>query len=647
MCGIAGYWDFKNKYSLADNTEFGGRMISKLDHRGPDGKGVWVDDNQSLILGHTRLSIQDLSDAGAQPMVSLSKRYVITFNGEIYNFKDIRVELVSSGIPLRGHSDTEVLLEGIALWGIEAMLVKCNGMFAFALWDREDKSLFLARDRVGKKPLYYGFHNNVFIFGSELKSLEMHPDFSKDVNLDSLALFTKYSWIQSPHCIYKNTYKLNPATFVKIDLLSKQQTIKSTAYWSAKNVLINAADNPYKGSLDEAEADVELLLEDATQKRMVADVETGALLSGGIDSSIVTALMQKNSSVPIKTFSIGYHEQTHNEADHAKKVAEYLGTDHHELYVTAKDGLSVIDKLPDLYDEPFGDVSQIPTFLVSQLAHQKVKVVLTGDGGDETFAGYSRYTRCLERWNHFNQFPIPLKNIISKGSDAIWRTRWAIEKMRLRSSCESRKVGKYLKLSRRITAKSPEELFCRMNMRYGKNDPIVLGGSEPENIFLDYPSVSGISTTLKNFMYLDYVNYMVDDVMAKVDRAAMGVSLETRSPILDYRVLEKAWSLPDEYLLSQGNKKRILKNILYKHVPKELVDRPKFGFGVPIGEWLREELNEWANDLLNEQYIKRQGIFDYKSINRYWKQHEKNCAKHDTLIWSILMFQTWYQEHIL
>ena len=646
MCGIAGYWDFKKKYSHADNTDIGHRMIATLNHRGPDGRGVWVDDRQSLVLSHSRLSIQDLSEAGAQPMTSLSQRYVITFNGEIYNFRDLRKELNAVGITLRGRSDTEVLLEGIALWGIETMLIKCNGMFAFVLWDRESNELILARDRVGKKPIYYGIHNDVLIFGSELKALEIHPDFVKDINLDSLTLFTKYSWVQSPHCIYQNTNKLNPATYVKINAASRLDNVNPVSYWSVDEVLTKAIKSPFKGDILEAETEIELLLEDATNKRMIADVETGALLSGGIDSSVVTALMQKNSSTPVKTFSIGYHEESHNEADHAKRVAEYLGTEHSELYVTAKDSMSVIDRLPNLYDEPFADVSQIPTFLVSQLAHQQVKVVLTGDGGDETFAGYSRYTRCLERWNHFNQFSDALKGVIGKFSSIFWRTKWEVEKFNPRDRCGSRKIGKYLKLSRRITAESPEELFCRMNMRYGEKEKLVLGGREPENIFSNYLSIPSSAPILKKFLYLDYVNYLVDDVMAKVDRAAMGVSLETRSPILDYRVLEAAWSMPEEYLLHQGNKKRLLKNILYKHVPKNLVDRPKFGFGVPIGEWLRGELNEWANDLLGETYIRQQGIFDYKLIKRYWRQHEKDCAKHDTLIWSILMFQSWYKEHI-
>lgn len=645
MCGITGFWDLKGIIPRQEQQQIGRNMIRALSHRGPDGDGVWVDSNDSLILGHSRLSIQDLSNAGSQPMISVSSRYVITFNGEIYNFLELREQLIALGILFRGSSDTEVLLEGIEFWGLEEMLKKCNGMFAFALWDRDTKKLSLARDRAGKKPLYYGVHNGVFIFGSELKAMRMNPAFKANINYDSLSLLVKYSWIESPHCIFNNTNKLKPGTFVSLSRDVEMTSISPESYWSAKDVLEDAISHPYAGSLLDAEMQMEQLLEDATKKRMIADVETGALLSGGIDSSLVTALMQKNSVNRIKTFSIGYHEQTHNEAEHAKKVAEYLGTDHRELYVTAKDSMSVINDLPTLYDEPFADVSQIPTYLVSRLARENVKVVLTGDGGDETFAGYTRYKRCLDKWDEFKNIPAPVKSMIEGASRSYSSIHWKLINSISAATCKNRKVGKYQKIARRISAKTPEELFCRMNMRYGMYESPVLNGREPDNIFNCYDLIPRGASDLKKMQYIDYENYLIDDVLTKVDRAAMAVSLETRSPILDYRVLELAWRFPDEYVLKGGNKKAILKNILYKLVPRELVERPKLGFGVPMGDWLRGDLNAWAEDLLSSDYIKRQGIFDSKFIDKYWGQHKKECAKHDTLIWSILMFQSWYQEN--
>ena len=642
MCGVTGYWGSYKFHSIEERHNCLNDMTVALVHRGPDAGGMWFDDDNAVGLGHRRLSVQDLSEAGKQPMISSSDQFVISYNGEIYNFLEIRDELINKGSEFRGHSDTEVLLEAIQVFGLEATLQKCNGMFAFVLWDRKTKTLTLARDRVGKKPIYYGYHNGVLLFGSELKSLIRHPAFEKTINHDALLLLIKYSWISSPYCIFQNTKKLEPASYITFDSPNHFTGAKPKQYWSAYSVLQSSSKNIFNGSIEEAQDELETRLVNATQKRMVADVGVGALLSGGIDSSIVTAVMQSLSPRPIKTYSIGYHEQTHNEAEHAKKVSEYLGTEHHELYLEPKDSLEVIPKIPTIYDEPFADVSQIPTYLISKLARESVTVALTGDGGDEAFAGYTRYTRCMEQWNQYQKIPEILKPVLSNVSNVFSNALWQVNKNR---QCRSRKVGKYQKISRRINAVSAEDLFCRMNMRHAISDSLVFNANEPNNIFTDYP-VNSEASTLKNLQYIDYVNYMVDDVMAKVDRASMAVSLETRSPLLDYKVLELAWSLPDDYLCKGKIKKIVLKELLYKYVPKDLVDRPKWGFGVPIGRWLRDDLHEWASDLLSQDSIKRQGLFDVKLVNKFWQQQISGCAKHDTLIWSLLMFQSWYSTYL-
>ena len=643
MCGISGFWGTHKDIDNLNIKSIAIRMAATLAHRGPDGEGVWTDRDANLALAHRRLSIQDLSVAGAQPMTSSNGQLVITFNGEIYNFLEIRYELEKQGVKFQGHSDTEVLIEAIQTWGLESTLIKCNGMFAFALWDRKRKSLTLARDRVGKKPLYYGNHNGVLLFGSELKSMKVHPAFEKQLDHDSLNTFIRYSWISSPHCIYKNTHKLIPGSYINFNSPSDYTSAKPVKYWSAYNVLQNAITNRYTVSIEEAEKELEAYLIDAVRIRMIADVEVGALLSGGIDSSIVTALMQKLSTSPIKTYSIGFFEQSHNEADHAKEIASFLGTDHNELYLTSKNCLDVIPNLPSMYDEPFADVSQIPTYLVSNLAKQDVKVALTGDGGDEVFAGYVRYTRCLEQWNKYKRIPKTVKPLISKLADMYSRMLWEVKPGS--RHCRNRKIGKYQKIARRISAESPEDLFCMMNARHHQKDQFVLQGKEPKTIFNEHADLSNTESALRNLQYIDYVNYLTDDIMTKVDRASMSVSLETRSPLLDYRILKHAWSLPDSYLVKSGERKLLLKNLLYKYIPKDLVDRPKQGFGVPIHQWLKSDLNEWANDLLSSLSIKQQGIFDSELVSYYWDQQQQGCAKHDNLIWSLLMFQAWHHQN--
>lgn len=645
MCGIAGFWGSYPGMDKPAEKKIAQNMASVLVHRGPDGDGVWQEEQSSIALSHRRLSIQDLSEAGAQPMESSSRRYVIVYNGEIYNFLELKEQLEQLNIRFRGHSDTEVLLEAIQVWGLREALKKCNGMFAFALWDKKDKTLTLAKDRVGKKPLYYGLHSGVLIFGSELKAICQHPAFKKEINHAALAQLIKYSWVSSPDCIFKNTKKLPAGCYLVLSSNLDCMNQPPVQFWSAANTLNNASLNPFSGSIQDAEDELESLLIDATRKRIIADVEVGALLSGGIDSSIVTAIMQKVSSAPVRTFSIGYHEQEFNEANYARDVANHLGTKHEEYYVTPKDSLDVIQDLPDFYDEPFADASQIPTYLLSRLVRNSVKVALTGDGGDETFAGYTRYTRCRDQWSSYRAIPGFAKSTLGRVAEYYANIKWKKVKYLANGMCETRKIGKYQKIGRRITALKPEELYCRMNLRYAPYEDAILDYQDQNNVFVDTDAIHDCVTPLKKFLYIDYVNYLTDDVLTKVDRASMAVSLETRSPILDYRILEFAWGLPDNYLVEGINKKRILKNLLYKYVPQTIVDRPKMGFGIPVGEWVKKELYEWANDMLTSTYIKKQGIFNSGFIEKYWQQHLKGCAKHDTLIWSLLMFQIWHQKN--
>ena len=619
------------------------RLMGKaIIHRGPDDSGVWVDVDAGIGLSHRRLSILDLSPAGHQPMTSVSGRYVIAFNGEIYNHLDLRRQLGDRA--WRGHSDTETLLAGFELWGIEQTLQCAVGMFAIALWDRNTRTLILARDRIGEKPLYYGWQDEVFLFGSELKALKQHPTFKGEIDRESLALYLRYSYIPMPHSIYRGIHKLAPGTLLRVHVNDRRLS-DPIPFWSLKDIVKHGQNESFQGSDEEAVVALEAKLLDAVRLQQISDVPLGAFLSGGIDSSTIVALMQAQSSRPIRTFTIGFQEAGYNEAENAKAVARHLGTDHTELYVTPAQAQSVIPHLATLYDEPFGDSSQIPTYLVSQMAREHVTVSLSGDAGDELFGGYNRYawaTRIL-------QHPIFLRKPVAEGLSALSPSAWnrlsialgpALPKS-MRFVSPGDKLHKFASI---LGAESQETIYRSLVSTWPAPETVVLGSNKSETFLGTSSTWADISEFEHRMMYLDAMNYLPDDILVKVDRAAMGVSLETRVPFLDHRVVEFAWQLPLSMKIRQGQGKWILRQVLYKYVPKELIERPKMGFGVPIDAWLRGPLRDWAENLLNEPRLKQEGFFNAALVRKKWSEHLTGTRNWQQQIWAVLMFQAWLDE---
>ena len=640
MCGIAGFWgDLKPEAAVAE------QMARRIETRGPDDAGVWLDEPAGLALAHRRLSILDLSPAGHQPMQSPCGRYTLVYNGEIYNHLDLRAELEAEGgaFNWRGHSDTETLLAALRHWGVQGALERLNGMFAFALWDASERTLFLARDRMGEKPLYYGRSGETFLFGSELKALTAHPDWQGDIDRDALALYMRHNYIPAPWSIYKGIAKLLPAHFVAIRE-SGRVIGEPQCYWDLGAVAeqgVAAASGTAETLIDE----LDTLLRDAVKQRMAADVPLGAFLSGGYDSTTVTALMQAQSERPIKTFTIGFFEQGYNEAVHARAVAEHLGTDHTELYVTPEEAMAVIPKLPTIYDEPFSDSSQIPTYLVSQLARQHVTVSLSGDGGDELFYGYNRYVLGYQIWSRLRLLPQPLRKLLAGMLDrapghALDRMqRWLPQRLQVSSLAD-----RLPKLAE-VLAHRDGQSFYRSLVSHSKNpDELVLGASEPETILSQPDRLPNLPDLRERMMYLDMMTYLPDDILTKVDRASMAVSLETRVPLLDHRVVEFAWRVPTEYKYRNGQGKWLLRQVLYRYVPQSLMDRPKMGFGVPIEHWLCDSLREWAEELLNEKRLREESFFDPAPIRRMWEEHISGKRRWHYYLWDVLMFQAWLDE---
>ena len=645
MCGIAGFLQRGGGLELDALHATAYRMADTLKHRGPDGGGVWADPEAGIGFGHRRLAIQDLSDAGKQPMTSADGRFVITYNGEIYNFRALRADLEGRGHAFRGHSDTEVLLAAISEWGPTEALRRAGGMFAFALWDRRERTLWLARDRAGKKPLYYGWCGDVFLFGSELKALRAHPDFRADIDRDALGLLLQYAWIPGPHSIFRHIRKLPAGCALRVRSDPPEREATPEAYWTAREVAERGEAEPFSGSLSEASDALDRLLRDAVAGRMIADVSLGALLSGGIDSSTVVALMQAQSARPVKTFSIGFREPRYDEAQHARAVAQHLGTDHTELYVTHRETVDVIPSLPANYDEPFADSSQIPTLVVSQLARSAVTVALSGDGGDELFAGYNRYFRCSADWSRWGRFPGALRRPLAGLLSGISRGGWAL----LGPAAPSgeplpkwrRFPAKFAKLARSLPATDPADWFARMKMRCDPPSEFVVGAtpvSRTESLALRPP----LSEPLQAMMLDDFTSYLCDDILVKVDRASMAVSLEVRCPFLDHRVVEFAWSLPLSLRVGPGGGKRVVRELLGRYVPAALFERRKQGFGVPVAEWLRGPLRSWAEDLLAPERLAREGLLVPNAVSRVWRQHQCGWRNHNNLLWSILMFQAWH-----
>ncbi|HWR73722.1 MAG TPA: asparagine synthase (glutamine-hydrolyzing), partial [Nitrospirota bacterium] len=598
MCGIAGFLDLKG--TSRDPEADLRRMTNPLVHRGPDDEGFWSDPAAGIALGHRRLSILDLSSAGHQPMQSVSGRYIIVFNGEIYNFEELRKELdakpqsPSSG--WRGHSDTEVMLEAFEAWGVEHAVRRFAGMFAFALWDRQDRCLYLVRDRIGEKPLYYGWAGDTFLFGSELKALRGHPAWRGEIDRDALALFLRHNYIPAPYSIYHCIRKLLPGTVLTMQMkkLSSGNFPEPEPYWSLNQVVSRGMENPFAGTEEEAVEQLDRLLRNAIKQQMVADVPLGAFLSGGVDSSTIVALMQAQTIRPIRTFTMGFHDASFNEANHAKDVARYLRTDHTELYVTPQDTLDVIPRIPALYDEPFSDSSQIPTFLVAQLTRRNVTASLSGDGGDELFGGYNRYFLGRSVWRKIGWMPRGLRSVLAAGCTALSPTRWDSLAAAMPGKIHLRNAGdKVHKLAEILAVESPDALYRGLVSHWKDPYNVVLGAREPATLLSCPSSRPELSDLTLRMMYMDTLTYLPDDILVKVDRAAMGVSLETRVPFLDHRVVEFAWRIPLSMKIRNGQGKWLLRQVLYKYVPCELVDRPKTGFGVPIHSWLRGPLGEW------------------------------------------------------
>ena len=616
-------------------------MGAALRHRGPDDAAEFFDPTSGVGLAFRRLAILDLSEAGRQPMRSASGRYTMVFNGEVYNYEAIRRELAG---PWRGHSDTEVMLAAFERWGIESAVQRFVGMFAIAVWDRDQRRLTLLRDRLGIKPLYYGHVGGDFVFASELKAIQQYPGFAATVDPEALALYLRVNYVPSPYCIYRGMAKLPPGHI--LTLAEGASTPEVHAYWSARAVAQNGVEQRLQLSHDELVEELHAKLKEAVALRMIADVPLGAFLSGGIDSSTVVALMQAQSAQPIKTFTIGFHEDDYNEAAWAKRIAAHLGTEHTELYLGAKESLDVIPQLPTMFDEPFADSSQIPTYLVSKLARTRVTVSLSGDGGDELFGGYQRYFLTRSLWNSVRRVPRRLGETLSKcveaippaGYDRAYRVVSSLVPKRKRLSAVGDKAHK---LGRLLRSATPDELYLRALSLW---TPAEVMPQTPEpHFFRDFiHDTQWLPTLEERMMLTDLMNYLPDDVLTKVDRASMAVSLEARVPLLDHRVVEFAWQLPLSLKIRARKGKWALRQVLYKYVPRELVDRPKMGFGVPVGYWLRGPLRAWAEELLSPASLSRHGFFEPQPIRRIWDEHLSGRHNWQYHLWDILMFQAWY-----
>jgi asparagine synthase (glutamine-hydrolysing) len=641
MCGFAGFF-YRDACPVQAETILDAMGLA-IANRGPDSQAIWLDAQAGIGLSHRRLAIVDLSPAGHQPMHSDSGRYVIAFNGEIYNHLAIRTQLEQlSQRQWRGHSDTETLLAGIETWGLKKTLELAVGMFALALWDNQTNQLQLARDRFGEKPLYYGWNNNVFLFGSELKSFRAHPDFAAEINRDALCLYLRHNYIPAPYSIYQGIAKLLPASIATLQADGNNLVIEQ--YWDAKAVMANQQHDT-RSDTDQIET-LEQLLKQAVGDQMMADVPLGAFLSGGVDSSLIVALMQQQSDKPIKTFSIGFYEKEFNEAEHAKAVATHLGTEHTELYVSADDALKLVSSMAQVYDEPFADSSQLPTYLVSQMAKQHVTVSLSGDAGDEVFCGYNRYLLTDMTWSKLAKVPVFLRKLAAKILRAVPVNLWNKLNTLLPSRYKMANLGDKLhKAADVISSSSLDELYYGLISHWKNPASVVIGGREPHTLLTTPSQNSMFRHSIPRMMALDTLTYLPDDILVKVDRAAMAVSLETRVPFLDHRVFEYAWTMPQRLKLNKGVTKDCLRKILYKYVPQHLIERPKSGFAVPVADWLRGPLKPWAEQLLLPERLAKEGIFDHQHISQMWLEHQSGKRNWQYHLWDILMFQSWYETH--
>ena len=629
MCGFVGYYSF-NAFGLTNCHAIVAKMAAKIKNRGPDSYGCWHDQQASFVVGHQRLAIVDLSAKGHQPMMSQSCRYVISYNGEIYNTADITQELQSNGIQLKSHSDTEVLLEACAIWGVEKTISKLNGMFAFALWDIQEKQLYLVRDRMGIKPLYWGFNNDILFFGSQLNAFGGHPQWKPELNRAALSNYFSYSYVPAPQSIYNNIFKLKPGHFVVID---RHRNVRMHQYWDLKQAI-----KTEQQKIIITQDDIIELLSDSVKRRMVADVPLGAFLSGGIDSSTVVALMQAQSTNRINTFSIGFHEKQYDEALYAKAVAEHLGTEHHELYVSMNDAAAIVPEISNYYDEPFADSSQLPTYMVSKLAKQYVTVSLSGDGGDELFAGYNRYWAANKMLKPISCVPFFMRRFIAGAITSVPEKSW--ESIAGIIPNAPRGLGNKAHKFAKILKASSSAFYQSLVTTDAGSEPWVLGQT-PSFIDVDMADIECFITRMQA---MDSVTYLPDDILTKVDRASMACSLEARVPLLDHRLVEMAFSMPLSQKIYKGQTKYPLREVLYRYVPKKIMDRPKMGFGVPIGQWLCGSLREWAEELIDPIKMKQNGILNVEKVQEYWKQHLSGQLNHQYELWNVLMFQAWQQQ---
>ena len=637
MCGLTGFLDFTRRTSAEDLGKRVEAMAETLRHRGPDDDGTWTDAEAGVALGFRRLSIIDLSVQGHQPMSSTSGRHVIVFNGEVYNFRELREELGAAGVSFRGGSDTEVILEAIEAWGLEKALRRFVGMFAIALWDRRERTLHLVRDRLGVKPLYWGRRGNLLLFGSELKAIRAHPDWTPEINRDALASYFRFAYVPAPHSIYSGIGKLLPGTIVSI---GPEGDASTNAYWSLAGIRDANKKSPFRGSDDEATDELDRLIRESVDLRMISDVPLGAFLSGGIDSSTVAAVMQALSTRPVKTFTIGFDETAFDEAEDAKRVAEHLGTDHTELYVRPGEAREVIPRLADLYDEPFADSSQIPTALVSQLARKDVTVSLSGDGGDELFGGYDRYLQGRSLWARLGTIPRPLRPLVAGAFKAIPVSAWNALFTLLPAAITPGQKGETMHwLAGNLAGGDFDALYQRLVSTWNDPEILVPGAAEAASPF--WAGDSGKEDVLERMMYLDSVTYLPDDILAKLDRASMAVGLEAREPLLDHRIFEFAWRLPENLKHRNGKGKWLLRQVLARYVPPELTERPKMGFSIPIGDWLKGPLRDWAEDLLSEKRLSGDGLLDPGLVRTTWKRLLAGHPGADARIWTVLMFQAW------